>query len=592
MSLSERTDIDPAYRFDLSTIYETPADWEDAYEALLDRLDDIEARSADPVSSTAELEALLDAVADCFRRKQRIELYATLAANVATDSDAAADRKEQSERLAEHFDPVIAAALRRLDTTEVSIEDLPESDQRYARNLREQARHVRSEAVEDVIAAVEHPLDASSRIARTVRLEDFDPPTVERPDGETVEVRYGNRRTVLSHEDREYRRRAFEAYHDRMAAYEHTLTQTFAEKLRAAEAKRSVRGYDSLREQAFSQRCYPHSGLSATLPEAVHDTMLSAVRANLGPYHEALELRKHRLGVDRLRPWDLHVSIAESDPPEIPYEAAKRHILDALAPLGEAYVDRLEQFFEDRRIDVYPTQDKRTDIPAYCPSSSDDGAYILANFEGDLRTMFFICHELGHAMHVEQHREGPTRYATAPRPVEEVPSILHELLLVDHLLDEGGALADAASNRLLECVGGNFYGAARSSLFTHELAGHVEEGNDITTERTREAADAIREEFYAPVEFGEYTGRPLPVSLTREAYSNYQYVLGATGALAVHRQLRDGDISPADYRGFLRSTGRDESVVLFETLGCDVRTADPFETAAETFGAYVSRFES
>ncbi|MFC7071508.1 M3 family oligoendopeptidase [Halovenus rubra] len=591
MSLPARTDIDPEYRFDLTAIYASPTEWEDAYEQLCSRLSELQSLVVDPVSAAAELETLLDAVADCFRRKQRIELYATLAANVATDSDDAADRKRRSERLTETFEPAVTAALRRIGEAKEYIDDLPESDRRYARNLRAQARHVRSADVEEAIAAFEEPLGASSRIVRAARLEDFEPPVVERPDGKSVEVRYGNRRTELSHPDREYRRRVFEAYHGRMDRYEHTLTRAFGEKLQAAHAEASVRGYDSIRQRALNQRCYPESGLRASLPEKVHDAMLEAVRGNLDPFHDALSLRKRRLGVDRLRPWDLQVSIAESDPPELDFESARDHILAALEPLGEDYVERAKQFFTQRRIDVYPTQDKRTDIPAYCPSSAKDGAYILANFEGDLRTAFFICHELGHAMHVEYEREGATRYANAPRPVEEVPSILHELLLVDHLLDEGGALADGAQNRLLECIGGNFYGAARSAAFTHALAQHVEDGEEITVDRARDIAASLREEFYAPVEFGDHPGRRLPVSGIREAYSNYQYVLGAMGALSVHSQLRNGDFTPESYRDFLRSTGRQESVVLFETLGCDVWTAEPFEMAAGTFGEYVSAFD-
>jgi len=592
MSLPAQTDIDPEHRFDLTNIYETPADWEAAFKALTARLDTLESLADERVSSPGDLEGLLDAVADCFKRKQRIELYATLAANVATDSDAATDRKQQAERITERFEPAVAAVLRRIESADQFIDELPEPRQWYARNLRRQAEHVRSEAVEDALAAVEQPLGASSRVARAARLEDFEPPTVERPDGETVEIRYGNRRAVLSHPDREFRRRAFEAYHDGMDSYEHTLTQAFAEKLQAARAKASIRGYDSIRDWALSGRCYPESGLAASLPEKVHDTMVETVRDNLDPLHRSLALRQQRLGVDKLRPWDLDVSIAESEPPELSYDDVKTHIIAALEPLGEEYVERVERFFTERRIDVYPTQDKRTDIPAYCPSSARDGAYILANFKEDVRTAFYLCHELGHAIHVDHHREGPTQYATAPRPVEEVPSILHELLLVDHLLAEGGALADAAQNRLLECIGGNLYSSARSAQFTHTLAEYVEDGTEVTVDRARAVAGELREEFYAPVAFGDQPGRNLPVSGIREPYSSYQYVLGATGALAVHSQLRSGELSPERYREFLRTTGRQDSVGLFETLGCDIRTEAPFETAAETFGEYVDTFDS
>lgn len=591
MSSPARTDIDARHRFDLQRIYESPAEWETEYGRLLDQLDDLRSPSESPVSSTEEIELLLETLTDCFRRKQRLELYATLAKNVATGDDAAADRRRRYRELVQAFDPAITAALRRLrDAAPSEIERLTEEHRWYAENLHEQARYVRSPDVEEAVAAFEEPLTAPSRLFEAIRNDDFEPPVVEQPDGDTVEIRYGNLRTELSHRDRAYRRRVYEAYHEEADRFEHSLTQTFAEKLKAARADVSVRGYDSIRDRAFRQRSYPESGLRSSLPGEVHDVLLDTVRENLDPYHDALELRRRRLGVETLRPWDLHVSIADTDPPKIDYETAKAHIVDALSPLGEEYVGQLREFFADRRVDVFPTENKRTDIPAYCPSSANDGAFILANFREDLRTTFFLCHELGHAMHVEHERERPIQYATAPRPLEEIPSILHELLLVEHLVEEGDALAGAARNRLLESVGGNFYGATYSSAFTHALAKRVEDGEAITVDRTRDLVRSLRDEFLAPVEFGDHPGRRLRVRGTRELYSNYQYVLGVTGALVIRDRLRNGDLTVETYREFLRSTGCERSVDLFERVGCDVRTQTPFESAAEAFTGMVARF--
>lgn len=183
MSLPARTDVDPEYRFDLTTIYKTPKEWNVACEQLEEQLADLRSLAEKPISSVADLQTLLDAVADCFRRKSRVELYAQLAKNVDTNSDAAADRTLQADDLAESFEPAVTTALRRIAEAGEYVDSLPQEERRYARNLRKQAHAVRSEEVEEVLAAIERPLDASTRIVRAVRLEDFDPPTVERPVG-------------------------------------------------------------------------------------------------------------------------------------------------------------------------------------------------------------------------------------------------------------------------------------------------------------------------------------------------------------------------------------------------------------------------
>ena len=495
--------------------------------------------------------------------------------------------------LEEAFEPAVAAVKRRLaadDGLDALASDLDEY-RRYARNLRQQASRTLGAEAEDVAATHGEVRSAPTRVIEAVTTEDFDPPTVERPDGEAVELRYGNFRDELSHPDREYRRRVYEAYRTEMDRFEHILTRAFAEKLAAAHTEAEIRDYDSIRDRDVRDT-YPDNGLEPELPGAIHETMVAAVRTNRDPFRAAQRVRGERLGVDTLRPWDLRVSIADAPEPEIPYEAATSHILDALEPLGEEYVARVRSFFDERRIDVFPTQNKRTDIPAYCPSSAADGAFVLANFRADVRTTSFLCHELGHALNVAYHSEGPTRAATCPSAVCEIPSILHELLLVEHWIDEGGPLADHARDRLLSFVGGNLYNAAMQSTFVHELAGAVEAGESLSAERIRSVYDDLLAEFRPEVEYGDRDGRDWLGWGQRRPYCSYQYVLGAVGALVVRDRLREGSLTPADYREFLRNTGQRDLLAQFETLGIDPTEPDPYERAAAAFGEYVESIEA
>lgn len=589
MQLPARDDVDPAHRFDRSQIYETPDEWTAARDDLAARLDDLDALATDPPTTPDELEALLATTASCHRIRQRLDLYATLSANVATDSTAASERERALRDLTATFDTVVAAVVRALgaideDRFERLLAALDDPGY-YARNLRGRAEHVREPAVEAVVARHEETRSGATRILRTVTTEDFDPPSVERPDGETVAVRPGNYRTELSHPDRDYRRRVYESYHRERERVAATLVKASAEKLAAAATEADVRNYDGVRDRDL-RGTYPECGLEPAVPESLHDALLDAVRTNLDPYHRAQRVRRERIGVDRLRPWDRRVPVVDAAAPDVDYESALTLIVDALEPLGDAYVDRVESFLDERRVDAFPTRDKRTDIPAYCPSSAADGAFVLANFQGDVRTTFYLAHELGHAMNVAAHRTEPTRYATAPSAVCEVPSILHELLLAEHCIEQGGALAAHAENRLVECVAGNFYRNARTAAYNHALATAVEAGEELTVERARETHAELLDEFDPVYDREGVPDRVVDVG-TRIPYSSYQYVLGATGALAVRDALREGELSTAEYWRFLERTGRRPPVDSFEALGVDVRTEAPYERAAETFDGYL-----
>lgn len=152
--------------------------------------------------------------------------------------------------------------------------------------------------------------------------EDFDPPEVERPDGTRTELTPGRYRRALSHPDRGYRKRAYEAYHAAFDRFARTLGTAYAEKLVAASTLADVRSYDSVRQLQFRHEYYPETGL-------------------------------------------------------------------ALAPLGSDYQQKAEEFFAADRIDASPHENRRNDI-GYCPSSADDGAFILMNYQDDVESMF-IC---------------------------------------------------------------------------------------------------------------------------------------------------------------------------------------------------------
>jgi oligoendopeptidase F len=589
MDLPARDEISPEYRFDLTEVFETPDEWKDARDELLERLERLDNLAAEPPETTEEFEEILSETEECHRLRQRLDIYATLSRNVNTGSKSAAERQREFRDLEVSFDPVAGTVRRALG--DLSDDDFtaliePVKDYRYyAENLRSRAEHVRSPDIETVIAEHGEVRSGPDRILRAIVTEDFDPPEMKRPDGETVEIRPGNFRTELSHPDRGYRQRVYKAYHAEKHRFSATTIRASAEKLSAADTESSARGYDSIRDRDL-RGTYPESGLELAVPEPVHYTLLGAVRNNLGPYHRAQRIRRDRLDVERLRPWDRRVSLAEPPSPDLDYEDALELIINSLAPLGAEYIGRARNFLDDRRIDVYPTQNKRTDIPAYCPSSAADGAFVLANFQGDVRTMFFITHELGHALNVTYHRECPARYATSPSAVCEIPSILHELLLAEECMRKGGTLAAHAQNRLVECVAGNLYRNARTATYNHSLATKIESGEELTPESARNIYNDLLDEFDPVYDREGVIDRVGGLGI-RIPYSSYQYVLGATGALAVRDSLQERSLSPINYRHFLRQTGCRPPLDSFSVLNLDVQSESPFERAAATFDSYL-----
>lgn len=316
--------------------------------------------------------------------------------------------------------------------------------------------------------------------------------------------------------------------------------------------------------------------------------MTAAIRGSLDPLHQCYEERKAILGLDELRVWDLDVSLTDAPEPTVPYEEAQDHVLAAVEPLGDTYQNRLAEFFESGRIDVYEARNKRN-ISGYAPWACDTGSYILLNYQDDVRSMSILAHELGHAMHTEYLREAQSPvYTTGPRPIAEIPSYVHELLLAKHLLDaDGPALRQYAREHLLNVVL-TMYGATLHSSFTHETFRVVESGKELTLDRIEEIYTGIVSEFRAPMTIDEGVEQGwLVSSYARPPYHFYQYVLGIVGALRSVERLLEGDLTAEEYHDFLQQGGTVRSVEAFETLGLDIQSQEPFERACATFEGYV-----
>ena len=79
-------------------------------------------------------------------------------------------------------------------------------------------------------------------------------------------------------------------------------------------------------------------------------------------------------------------------------EETQKNILAALAPLGPDYALRSTRAFNERWIDLYPNEGKRSG--AYSNGGAYDvHPYMLINYNGKYEDMSTVAHELGHTMH-------------------------------------------------------------------------------------------------------------------------------------------------------------------------------------------------
>ncbi len=601
VDVPSRDEVPDRYTWDLGRIFESPDDWDAEYDAVADQVEDLATQAEaltegesdddedDPDGNEGDLdaEALAAALAlrdDLNRRKDVLWLCARLHALQDTTDDEWRGRlsryhslKAQVDEAASPIEPAVQAAGReRVEKLLDEHEDLARYDHHLDDVLR-RAEHTRSPEVEGVLSDLKPALAAPRRFLTTLKNRDFDPPTVETPEGGQRTVTAQTRERLLAHPDRDFRRRTHEAYDEALARNRHAHAQGFVDHLRSHARTAAVRNYDSPRAMA----------LDGSLPREVYDALAPTVREHLDPYHRRFELLADREGVEDLRPWDLHRPLVDGERPEVPYDEAADLVVAAVEPLGEAYQRRVRRILDEDRIDVYETERKQSEMKGASFAVHGAGPFVHLNYHDDLESLLLFAHELGHAAHQSLAYEvQPTVYAELPDHLAEVPSFCHETLLVEHLLETRGPafrahLVDAWLSHL------SLFRAARWLTFVESVYDLLEAGEQPGADRLDDLYGEVEAEFRPVDPDGPARRAWMRQQLSRRPFAAYLYVLGISSGMAVARRLRDGDLDPSAYREFLRAGASEYPTDLLARLDLEFASGDPVRRAVGAYDEFV-----
>ena len=133
--------------------------------------------------------------------------------------------------------------------------------------------------------------------------------------------------------------------------FSNTLSAAFGANVKQAVFYAKARNYTSSRQASLSGN---------EVPESVYDNLVASVRKSLPLLHRYVSLRKKLLGVEELHMYDLYVPMVAEADRHYTFEEAKDIVKTGLAPMGEEYLGLLQEGFDNRWIDVYENEGKRS----------------------------------------------------------------------------------------------------------------------------------------------------------------------------------------------------------------------------------------
>jgi oligoendopeptidase F len=258
-------------------------------------------------------------------------------------------------------------------------------------------------------------------------------------------------RPVLQEQDRDRRERAWRLTADRQLADREALNDLWMRLLSLRRQIAANAGFPDYR--AFVWQALHRFDYTPDDAKRFH----AAVEAEAVPaLRRRYERRKQRLGLDRLRPWDLEVDVI-GGPVLKPFtEAAELEagITRIFGRVDETLGERVAKIVREGFTDLPSRKNKAPG--AFCaPLSATRRLFIFGSVvgsQGDVETML---HEGGHAMHAFEAAHLPYLWQrdlnTLGAEFSEVGSMAMEFLAAEHLThDQGGFYdeRDAARARL------------------------------------------------------------------------------------------------------------------------------------------------
>ena len=186
--------------------------------------------------------------------------------------------------------------------------------------------------------------------------------------------------------------------------------------------------------------------LSNFVEDEVVDALIAAVRASYPTLsHRYYRLKARWLGVDQLAFWDRNAPLPGDDDRAVPWDEAQSTVLSAYGAFSPELAQVGERFFKARWIDAKVRPGKAPGAFAH-PTVPSAHPYLLLNYQGKIRDVMTLAHELGHGVHQVLAAGQGQLMADTPLTLAETASVFGEMLTFRALLARE---SDAARRRIM-----------------------------------------------------------------------------------------------------------------------------------------------
>ncbi len=592
--LLKRSEVKEADTWNVKDMYPTTEAWENELKVITEIVDKIASYEGSVAATAENLLTVLEHLASAGEKIEKAFNYAErlFDENQTNTTHQAMSAKVYSLYAAmgsktAFADPEIIAASDEM--LEAFYKELPalELYRKQIAEIRRMKEHCLSAEMEKLLAMTAEMSQTPADTFSILNNADLVFPEIEDENRERVRITHGRYGQFLQSADRRVRKDAFENLYQTYKQFLNTSASLYCGNVKQQVFHAKARKYASSLECAVDAN---------NVSSSVYHNLIDTVNKNLDKMHQYVSLRKKCLGVEELHMYDIYTPMIADVAKKISFEEAKETVLKALAPLGEDYVNKVKEGFENRWIDVYENQGKRSG--AYSAGAYGCHPYVLLNYNGTLDDMFTLAHEMGHAMHSNYSNETqPYIYAGYKIFVAEVASTCNEILLMEYLLKNTTDKKERAYllNHYLDSFKGTVYRQTQFAEYEMLTNKMYEDGESLTADNLSSVYLELNKKYYGSDIISDeqiaYEWARIP-----HFYYNfyvYQYATSYCAAFSVaHKILEEGAPAVERYKKFLSGGCSMAPVELLKIAGVNLETPAPIQDALNAFGEIIKEMET
>jgi len=450
----------------------------------------------------------------------------------------------------------------------------------YLQRLEENAKHILSEELENVINLKDLTgneawsklfIDLSGKIEVESDLE-----------GSLKKYRESDLTNLLKNTDRSIRQKAWKLLTDELAKNEDLALEAYNNVLLDKKIDDQLRGFTFPQETSL---------LSNQLSKDVLDSLTSSIKAKLYLFQNYLKLKKEILNLEKFESFDVYADIhfENLELPQYTWNDCKKIVLDAFGEFHPRFREIAQMFFDNNWIDAQNRNQKKSG--AFC-SSFGPGYHpvVLCTYLGKFEDVLTIAHEVGHGIHSYLTEEKQSLInSNYTLSTAEIASLCCETIVFDKLIAniENPKLKLQLYCNKIEEESGNIFSAGLGYYdFESKVHDSYRENGPLDTQTIRKLWIENRHKNLLGDIVETADGAEFGWSRIHHfmyIFYNYVYSSGLLISSSIYELLTDHPEKVADYLDVLRLGGSKNPVEILKKLDLDIEKPDFWDLGLSLF---------